>query len=111
MKHSLNSRPAVTIPFDSSRSADEFSTNAVLACLLTVFALIFFNQGPHTPGNMLVAVALDMLIVFPLLYVTQWYKAYMSEVGIVEIAVWYQRILFGVLGSVLLVQMLTVALS
>lgn len=111
MNHNLNSRPAVTVPFDSSRSASEFSATAVLACLLSVFALIFFNQAPHTPGHMLGAVALDMLIVAPLLYVTQWYKAYMTETGLVEVAVWCQRVLFGALGIVLLVQMFTVVLG
>jgi hypothetical protein len=111
MNYSLNSRPAVTVPFDSSRSAKEFSASAVLACLLSIFALIYANQAPHTSSNMVGAVVLDMLIVAPLLYVTQWYKAYMFEFGIIEVAVWYQRVLFGALGLVLLVQMFTVALS
>lgn len=111
MNQHPNSRPAVTVPFDSNRGAQEFSANAVLACLLTVFALILFNQAPHTPDHMASAVALDMLIVFPLLYVTQWYKAYMTEAGLVEVAVWCQRVLFGALGIVLLVQMFTLALA
>ena len=101
----------VTNPFDCNRGPEEFSSSALLASLVILFVLVFSNQAPHDHDNMLVVVALQMLCISPLLYLTQWFKAYMYEVGIVKVAEWCQRIAFGALGVVLVFNMFKVVLA